>query len=168
MTNHLATLIESPLMRIVNSKWIAIAILSLFTNVALAQGRLDLAAVIASGNTAISESVYGVNTTAYVESGGIHVVGEGPAKNLDIHAYDLNNIDFTSEELNSVNTVVIRFDNVSETSSSLNSAALSALENLSDVVLLFTYDVQATDASSFNLASLPAGVTTYYSISIPE
>jgi hypothetical protein len=70
--------------------------------------------------------------------------------------------------LNAVNTVIIRFENVSQTAATINATSLSALQNLSNVVLLFTYDIAASEAASLAVGSIPDGATSYYSISIPE
>jgi hypothetical protein len=70
--------------------------------------------------------------------------------------------------LNGVHTVVVRFENATQTASEINVSALNALESLANVVLLFTYDITASDAASLAIGSLPAGATSYYSISIPE
>jgi hypothetical protein len=69
---------------------------------------------------------------------------------------------------NGVNTVVIRFESATQAASGINASALNELESLANVVLLFTYDISASDAASLAIGSLPAGVTSYYAISIPE
>ncbi len=163
-----STLMRSTIMRINNTRCIAAAIASLFTHVAFAQSHQDLAAVIAGGNDALSEAVYGLQTTAYANGNAIQVAGEGQATALDLSASNFGVVNFSDAILNNVNTVVIRFDNASQTASSLDLAPLSALENLSNVILLFAFDITATEAASLELINIPSGATSYYSISIPE
>jgi len=154
--------------RIQNTRWIAVAIFSLFTYAAMAQGHQDLAAVIASGNDALSESVYSLQTTAYVNEGNLQVAGEGTAVKLDVNASNFAGVNFSDASLNGVHTVLFRFENATQAASGINASALNELESLANVVLLFTYDITASDAASLAIDSLPAGVTSYYAISIPE
>jgi hypothetical protein len=150
------------------TRWLAIAIVSLFTHAATAQGHLDLAAIIAGGNTTLSNTVYGLQTTAYFNGSSVQIAGEGAATALDVNASNFSSVNFSDTGLNSVNTVIIRFDNSSNAASTINAGLMSALENLSNVVLLFAYDVSAAEASSFAIGSIPNGATSYYSVSIPE
>jgi hypothetical protein len=155
-------------MRIHNTRWIAVAIVSLFTHVAFSQTHQDLSAVIAGGNDALSDAVYGLHARAYVNGNNIQVAGEGQATALDLTASNFGTVNFSDAALNAVNTVIIRFENVSQTAATINATSLSALQNLSNVVLLFTYDIAASEAASLAVGSIPDGATSYYSISIPE
>jgi hypothetical protein len=159
---------RSTIMRMHNTHWIAVAIVSLFTHAAMAQGHQDLAAVIAGGNDVLSESVYSLQTTAYVSEGNLQIAGEGSAVKLDVSATNFAGVNFSNASLNGVHTVVVRFENATQTASEINVSALNALESLANVVLLFTYDITTSDAASLAIGSLPAGATSYYSISIPE
>jgi hypothetical protein len=134
----------------------------------MAQGHQDLAAVIAGGNDALSELVYSLQTTAYVNEGGLQIAGEGTAVKLDVNASNYADVNFSEVSLNGVNTVVIRFESATQAASGINASALNELESLANVVLLFSYDISASDAASLAIGSLPAGVTSYYAISIPE
>ena len=154
--------------RINSLRWLAVAIVSLFTHAAMAQGHQDLAAVIAGGNDALSESVYSLQTTAYVNEGNLQIAGEGSAVKLDVSATNLAGVNFSDASLNGVNTVVIRIENATQAASGINASSLSELENLTNVVLLFSYDISATDAAAFSIGGLPSAATSYYSISIPE
>jgi len=164
----ISTLMRSPIMRIDNIRWIAVAIVSLFTHTAMAQSHQDLAAVIASGNASLSEAVYGLHTTAYSNESGLQVAGDGQAVSLDVNASAFSEVNFSDALLNEVNTVVIRFESTTQAASAINASSLSELENLSNVVLLFSYDIPTTDAASHAIGGLPAGVTSFYAISIPE
>lgn len=144
------------------------AIISLFTHTALAQGHQDLAAVIAGGNDALSESVYSLQTTAYVNDGNLQIAGEGLAAKLDVSATNFTGINFSDASLNGIHTVVVRFESATQAASGINASALNELESLANVVLLFTYDITASDAASLAIGNLPAGATSYYAISIPE
>ena len=155
------------MMRIPNMQWIAVAIISLFTHVAIAQGHQDLAAVIAGGNTALSEAVYGLHTTAYYDGANIQVAGQGQATTLDVSASNFSGVNFSDNALNGVNTVIIRYESAAQVAS-LDAASMSAIESLTTVVLLFTYDITAEQAATAALTNVPAGATSYYSISIPE
>jgi len=168
MSRFISTLMRSTIMRLDNIRWIAVAIVSLFTHTAMAQSHQDLAAVIAGGNDALSESVYSLQTTAYVNEGNLQIVGEGSAVKLDVSATNLSGVNFSDASLNGVNTVIIRIENAAQAASGINTSSLSELENLTNVVMLFSYDVSATDAAAFSIGSLPSTVTSYYSISIPE
>ncbi len=168
MSRFTSTLVRSTIMRIHNIRWIALAIVSLFTHAAMAQSHQDLAAAIAGGNEALSEQVYSLQTTAYVNESGLQIAGEGAAVKLDVNATDFTTINFADAALNTVSTVVIRFNNASQVSSGINAASLSELEGLTNVVLLFAYEISAADAASLAIGSLPAGSTSYYTISIPE
>lgn len=168
MSTFISTLLRSHVLRNQNIRWIALSIVSLLTNAALAQSHQNLASVIASGNEALSEAVYGLHATAYVNGSGIQVAGEGEATTLDLTAFNFGAVNFSDSALNTVNTVILRFENASQAALAIDGGSLSALENLSNVVLLFTYDLTVAEASSLPMSSLPAGVTSYYSISIPE
>jgi hypothetical protein len=144
------------------------AIISLFTHTAMAQGHQDLAAIIAGGNDALSESVYSLQTTAYVNGGNMQIVGEGSAVKLDVNATNYGVVNFSDASLNGVHTVLVRFESATQAASGINASELTELESLANVVLLFSYDISASDAASLALGSLPAGVSSYYSISIPE
>ena len=159
---------RSTIMRMHNTRWIAVAIVSLLTHTAMAQGHQDLAAVIAGGNDALSESVYSLQTTAYVNDGNLQIAGEGSAVKLDVNASNYAGVNFSDASLNGVQTVVVRFENATQATSEINASALNELESLANVVLLFTYDTTVSDAASLAIGSLPAGVTSYYTISIPE
>lgn len=159
---------KSNMMRILNTRWVAVAIVSLLTHAAMAQGHQDLAAVIAGGNDALSESVYSLQTTAYVNEGNLQIAGEGSAVKLDVNASNFAGVNFSDASLNGVHTVVVRFENATQVASAINATALNELESLANVVLLFSYDISASDAASLAIGSLPAGVTSYYAISIPE
>ncbi len=161
-------LMKSNLMRIQNTRWIALAIVSLFTHTALAQGHQDLAAIIAGGNDALSQSVYSLQTTAYVNEGNMQIAGEGSAAKLDVNASNFAGVNFSDAALNGVHTVVVRFENATQATSGFDASALNELESLANVVLLFTYDTTVSDAASLAIGSLPAGVISYYAISIPE
>ena len=168
MSRFISTLMRSTIMRMHNTRWIAVAIVSLFTHAAMAQGHQDLAAVIAGGNDALSESVYSLQTTAYVNEGNLQIAGEGSAVKLDVSATNLAGVNFSDASLNGVHTVVIRIENATQAASGINANSFSELENLTNVVMLFSYDISATDAAAFSIGSLPSGATSYYSISIPE
>ena len=168
MSRFISTLMRSTIMRMHNTRWIAVAIVSLLTHTAMAQGHQDLAAVIAGGNDALSELVYSLQTTAYVNEGSLQIAGEGAAVKLDVNASNYADVNFSEVSLNGVNTVVIRFESATQAASGINASALNELESLANVVLLFTYDISASDAASLAIGSLPAGVTSYYAISIPE
>lgn len=168
MSRFISTLMRCTTLRINSISWIAVAIISLFTHTAMAQSHQDLAAVIASGNDALSESVYSLQTTAYVNEGNLQIAGEGLAVKLDVSATNFTGVNFSDASLNGVHTVVVRFENATQAASGINASALSELENLANVVLLFTYDITASDAASFTFGSLPAGAASYYAISIPE
>ncbi len=159
---------RSTIIRMHNTRWIAVAIVSLLTHTAMAQGHQDLAAVIAGGNDALSESVYSLQTTAYVNDGNLQIAGEGSAVKLDVNASNYAGVNFSDASLNGVQTVVVRFENATQATSEINASALNELESLANVVLLFTYDTTVSDAASLAIGSLPAGVTSYYTISIPE
>jgi hypothetical protein len=155
-------------MRIHTTRWIAVAIISLFTHAAFGQNHQDLAAVIAGGNDALSEAVYGLHVTAYANGSDIQVAGEGQATTLDLTASNFGAVNFADAVLNAVNTVIIRFENASQAATLIDASALSELENLTNVLLLFTYDIAAAEASSSGVNNIPAGATSYYSVSIPE
>ena len=159
---------RSTIMRMHNTRWIAVAIVSLLTHTAMAQGHQDLAAVIAGGNDALSESVYSLQTTAYVNDGNLQIAGEGSAVKLDVSATNFAGVNFSDASLNGVHTVVVRFESATQAASGINASALNELEGLTSVVLLFSYDISAADAASLSIGSLPAGVISYYAISIPE
>lgn len=159
---------RSNIMRIHNTRWIAVAIVSLLTHTAMAQGHQDLAAVITGGNDALSESIYSLQTTAYVNEGNLQIAGEGSAVKLDVSATNFAEVNFSDATLNGIHTVVVRFETATQAASGINASALNELESLANVVLLFTYDITASDAASLAIGSLPAGATSYYSISIPE
>jgi hypothetical protein len=168
MSRFISTLMRSTIMRMHNTRWIAMAIASLLTHAAIAQSHQDLAAVIAGGNDALSELVYSLQTTAYVNEGSLQIAGEGTAVKLDVNASNYADVNFSEVSLNGVNTVMIRFESATQAASGINASALSELESLANVVLLFTYDISASDAASLAIGSLPDGVTSYYAISIPE
>ncbi len=168
MSRFISTLMRSTIMRIHNTRWIAVAIVSLFTHAAMAQGHQDLAAVIAGGNEALSQAIYGLNPSAYGSSSGIEVTEEGPAQVLKFKAGDFNALNFNDALLNEVNTVVIRFNEESMLDATYDGALLAAMENLNTVVILCAVDVPTTVASSVALNNLPAGVNSYFVISIPE
>ena len=168
MSRFTSTLMRSTIMRMHNTRWIAVAIVSLLTHTAMAQGHQDLAAVIAGGNDALSESVYSLQTTAYVNDGNLQIAGEGSAVKLDVSATNFAGVNFSDASLNGVHTVVVRFESATQAASGINASALNELEGLTSVVLLFSYDISAADAASLAIGSLPAGVISYYAISIPE
>ena len=168
MSRLISTLMRSTIMRIHNTRWIAVAIVSLLTHAAMAQGHQDLAAVIAGGNDALSESVYRLKTTAYVNEGNLQIAGEGSAMKLDVSATNFAGVNFSDASLNGVHTVLFRFENATQAASGINANTLNELESLANVVLLFSFDISASDAASLAIGSLPAGVTSYYAISIPE
>ncbi len=159
---------RSTIMRIHNTRWIAVAIVSLLTHTAMAQGHQDLAAVIAGGNDALSESVYGLHTTAYGSSEGLQIAGDGSASVLKFKAGDFSSINFNDDALNLVNTVVIRFNEESQLDVTYDGSQLAGMENLSNVILLCTFDVQPSRASTVVLGNLSSGVNSFYVISIPE
>lgn len=168
MSRFISSLMRNTTLSAFQAHWIAAAILLLFTHTAMAQGHQDLAAVIAGGNDSLSESVYSLQTTAYGNEGNIQIVGEGSAVKLDVSATNFAGVNFSDASLNGIHTVVVRFGNAAQAASGINASALNKLENLTNIVLLFTYDITATDAASISIGSLPAGVTSYYAISIPE
>lgn len=158
----------STVMRMHNIKWIAVAIISLFTHAAFGQNHQDLAAVIAGGNDALSEAVYGLHATAYGSSNGIEIAGDGNAQVLKFKAEDFTAIDFSDNALNMVNTVVIRFNNETHLDDTFDGSLLVGLENLSTVVLLATIEAPVSAVSSVAVNGLPDGVQSYYVISVPE
>ena len=168
MSRLASTLVRRNMTCMNNIRWIAVAIISLFTHIALAQSHEDLAAVIAGGNDALSESVYSLLTTAYVNEGNLQIAGEGSAVKLDVSATNYVGVNFSDASLNGVNTIVVRFENATQTALGINASALNELESLANIVLLFSYDIIASDAASLAIGSLPEGVTSYYAISIPE
>jgi hypothetical protein len=168
MSRLASTLMRRNVTRMHNIRWIAVAIISLFTHRALAQSHEDLAAVIAGGNDALSASVYSLQTTAYVNEGNLQIAGEGLAMRLDVSATNYVGVNFSDTSLNGINTIVVRFENATQTALGINASALNELESLANIVLLFSYDIIASDAASLAIGSLPEGVASYYAISIPE
>ena len=168
MSRFISSIMRITIFRINSLRWIAVAIVSLFTHAAMAQGHQDLAAVIAGGNDGLSESISGLQTTAYVNEGNLQIAGEGSAVKLDVNASNFAGVNFSDAALNGVHTVVVRFENATQATSGFDASALNELESLANVVLLFSYDISASDAASLALGSLPAGVTSFYAISIPE
>lgn len=168
MRSLISQFMRNNIMRVRKTHWIAVAIVSLFTHAAMAQSHQDLAAVIAGGNDALSESVYSLQTTAYVNEGSIQIAGEGAAVRLDLNAANFSNVNFSDASLNSVNTVILRFENQEQALAGINAGSFNELESLTSVVLLFTYDIAASDAASLAIGGLPAGAASYYAISIPE
>ena len=168
MSRFISSIMRITIFRINSLRWLAVAIVSLFTHAAMAQGHQDLAAVIAGGNDALSEMVYNLHTTAYVNEGNLQIVGDGSAVKLDVNTSTFSTVNFSDASLNDVNTVVIRIENATQAASGINASLLSELENLTNVVLLFSYDISATDAAALSIGGLPSGATSYYSISIPE
>lgn len=155
-------------MRVLSYVGLALAMISLFAHSGLSQNHQDLQVSIASGNEALSEAVFGLHTTAYYQSGSLQIAGDGAALSLDFLSANFSEVNFTNDALNSVSTVIIRFENADQVAAAIDGAALGSLENLAQVVLLFTFDVDASQASTFALSNLPPGVTSYYSISIAE
>jgi hypothetical protein len=155
-------------MHVQNIRWIAVAIISLFTYVTSAQVHQDLAAVIAGGNDVLSEAVYGLNTTAYGTSSGLEIAGEGAAEVLKFKANDFNTMNFNDALLNEVSTVVIRFNEENLLDATFNGSLLAGMENLDNVVILCTVDVPSSRAASIALNNLPTGINSYYVVSIPE
>jgi hypothetical protein len=168
MSRLASTLMRSTIMRIHTTRWIAVAIISLFTHAAFGQNHQDLAAVIAGGNDALSDAVYGLHATAYGSSNGIEIAGDGNAQVLKFKAEDFTAIDFNDNALSMVNTVVIRFNNETLLDGTFDGSRLVGLENLSTVVLLATIDAPVSAVSSVAVHSLPDGVQSYYVISVPE
>ena len=168
MSRFISSLVRCTTLRIESARLIAMAIISLFTHTAMAQSHQNLAAVIAGGNDALSESVYGLHTTAYGNSEGFQIAGDGSANVLKFKAGDFTSINFNDDALNQVNTVVIRFNEETLVDGTFDGSLLSSLENLSAVVLLCSVDVSASRASTIALNNLPSGAASYYVISIPE
>ena len=168
MSRFISTLLRSTIMRIHNTRWIAVAIVSLLTHTAIAQSHQDLSAAIAAGNEALSQAIYGLNPSAYGSSSGIELTEEGPAQVLKFKASDFNALNFNDALLNEVSTVVIRFNEESLLDANYDGASLAGMENLNTVVILCAVDVPSSRASSVALNNLPSGVNSYFVISIPE
>jgi len=168
MSRFDSSLMRNTSLRTSQTHWIVAAILLLFTHELSAQGHQDLSAVIASGDDALSEAIYGLNPSAYGSSSGIEVTEEGPAQVLKFKASDFNTMNFNDALLNEVSTVVIRFNEESLLDANYDGASLAGMENLNTVVILCAVDVPSSRASSVALNNLPSGVNSYFVISIPE
>jgi hypothetical protein len=109
-----------------------------------------------------------LHTTAYGSSEGLQIAGDGSANVLKFKAGDFTSINFNDDALNLVNTVVIRFNDESQLDVTYDGSQLAGMENLSNVILLCTFDVQPSRASTVVLGNLSSGVNSFYVISIPE
>lgn len=147
---------------------LALAFLMFFTHQAKSQLHLDLSASIASGNTALSALVYDIQTTAYVNSGSITVAGEGNAAVLDLRATEWDNVDFANATLNEVTTLIVRLNQLDQLDATYDGSALSMLENLNHVVFICTVQAHAEQVAAVSVSHMPAGVTSYYTLSVPE
>ncbi len=106
-------------------------------------------------------------TTAVASSSGISVAGNGAARVLDVGVADVNSVQWNDPVLAQVSLVRIRVDAATDLSASLDLSGISALNQLSCLLVLSTVDATAVQLSAM-VHQLPAGVAACYSVSIPQ
>lgn len=124
-----------------------------------------LASLSETARVHLSELAFNVQTTAYVASSAINVVGTGDALLLEVNAADFSSINFTDASLAHVELMRIRVNSSDELSQSLNFSGASGLSNLSCVVILSSVEATGNQLDSM-VQNLPANVSKCYSISI--
>jgi hypothetical protein len=106
-----------------------------------------------------------VQTTAYVASSAINVVGTGDALLLEVNAADFSSVNFTDASLAHVELMRIRVNSSEELSQLLNFSGVSGLSNLSCVVILSSVEATGNQLDSM-VQNLPDNVSKCYSVSI--
>ena len=110
---------------------------------------------------------FGEQTTAFINSGSLTVIGNGPAQVFDINASDFNGINFNNPILNNVKLIRIRYSSLSDFQQPINLSGLSILNNLQYVHLLSSLNVSSSQLNSA-VTNIPNSISTYFSISIPN
>ena len=110
---------------------------------------------------------YGDQTTAFINTSGLTVIGNGSALVLDINASDFNGMNFNNPLLANVKLIRIRFSSVSDFQQPINLTGLSLLNNIQYVHLLSSINASVAQLNSA-FVNIPSPISTYYSISIPN
>jgi hypothetical protein len=124
-----------------------------------------LASLSETARVHLSELAFNVQTTAYVASSAINVVGTGDALLLEVNAADFSSINFTDASLAHVELMRIRVNSSEELSQSISFSGASSLSNLSCVVILSSVEATGNQIDSM-VQDVPANVSKCYSISI--
>ena len=124
-----------------------------------------LASLSETARVHLSELAFNVQTTAYVASSAINVVGTGDALLLEVNAADFSSINFTDASLAHVELMRIRVNSIEELSQLLSFSGASGLSNLSCVVILSSVETTGNQIESM-VQDLPANVSKCYSVSI--
>ena len=124
-----------------------------------------LASLSETARVHLSDLAFNVQTTAYVASSAINVVGTGDALLLEVNAADFSSINFTDASLAHVELMRIRVNNIDELSQVLSFSGASGLSNLSCVVILSSVETTGNQIESM-VQDLPANVSKCYSVSI--
>ena len=124
-----------------------------------------LASLSETARVHLSDLAFNVQTTAYVASSAINVVGTGDALLLEVNATDFSSINFTDASLAHVELMRIRVNSIEELSQLLSFSGASSLSNLSCVVILSSVETTGNQIESM-VQDLPANVSKCYSVSI--
>ena len=124
-----------------------------------------LASLSETARVHLSDLAFNVQTTAYVASSSINVVGTGDALLLEVNAADFSSINFNDASLAHVELVRIRVNSIEELSQLLSFSGASGLSNLSCVVILSSVETTGSQLDSM-VQDLSANVSKCYSVSI--
>lgn len=111
--------------------------------------------------------IYDEQTTAFVTSLGINIIGPGSAQVLDINASDFNSVNLSNPLLADVKLIRVRYNSSNDFVSALNMSGLSNISNLNCVLLLSSINATTSQLNGAFL-NIPTSISTCYSISIPN
>ncbi len=106
-------------------------------------------------------------TTAYGNTSGISLVGEGSPLLLEVNASEFSSIDFSSSSLAQVELIRLRVNSIDDLSHALNFTATSGLLHLNCVLILSNVESSSTQLNNL-IEGLPSHVAKCYSISVPN
>lgn len=110
---------------------------------------------------------YGANSTAYLNSNGLSVIGNPPILNLDIDGNVLTQTNIAGIP-SEIKFIRIRINNPSQLNMPALNQQLSVFANLKYILVESSFELTTTQLNALQLPTSPAGVVGVYSIAIPH
>lgn len=110
---------------------------------------------------------YGANSTAYLNSNGLSVIGNPPVLNLDIDGNVLTQINIAGIP-SEIKFIRVRINNPSQLNISDLNQQLSVFVNLKYLMVESSFELTTTQLNALQLPTSPAGLVGVYSIAIPH
>lgn len=114
-----------------------------------------------------SSLCFGLNSTAYLKSNGLTIIGNAPILNLDIDGSALGQINIAGVP-SSIKLIRVRVNSPAELNLNALNLQLYNYTNLKYVVVETSFELTSSQINSLQLPAASSNVVCVYSVSIPH